>query len=735
MYASLIISNQQVHLFNVDDLPLSIKKRISTFDGSVAGSYGRSTIVVPATKQNKSVLLGQKGFLPFRIEVNGSIKFQGQAQVLGGEGGTDNYKCVFESFEIALFADNSDWFLPLRDCRLSDLTDLKVVFNSANIAGGFFATPDSIDYGFTFIKWHEWQNSKPVQDIDEFGNSYQRQLDMPSFYESTPLLYLRPLINAAFNKAGYIVQSNFLNSVVFKQMTMPVPVPEKMPEEYNEAYLNATVERSTFTVPSGGVAGTGPFPYDIQTKTPVENPSVWNPITYEYTVPATGYYEFTLGWTYDSGVSGTFYYYIGKAIKKNGVLIQRNQGGAGFGDGNVFGASLFPTAESRKDSTILFLQTGDVISTEFLRYSDVSFTVNNAYLQIRGEAVKSPGVILDFKYLLGNLKFNDMMKDLANIFKLVFSTDNASKVVTIEPADNYRYTQRSNTASIVFLDEIRQGYYQSGNQQNWTQKIDYNQQVNISYPELEGFIDFQYKEDSEETLEFVNGINKFSLYDARYSTGNGSDESKTKVVKTDFFAKTLHVSDFLATHPDSDFTVQFPLIYPKNYILDPTATPSEAQYKVSPRLLYFAGKRSGAVDGLIELFEAQGLTEENPAAFMVNYNDTSGLDPNLSFFDQSIDNANITGLVKRYHLNCIARMKERFTKEAFLCLNLTENQKFSFADKVFIDGQRYIVQELNIVKPFQNNGTKALLVKDATATEDDLNSLEGSKSKGIVSLI
>ena len=53
-YTKLFIDNVEIDLYTTDDLPLSITKRVNSIDGKIQGDFSRSTIKVPATKNNWS---------------------------------------------------------------------------------------------------------------------------------------------------------------------------------------------------------------------------------------------------------------------------------------------------------------------------------------------------------------------------------------------------------------------------------------------------------------------------------------------------------------------------------------------------------------------------------------------------------------------------------------------------------------------------------------------------------
>ena len=80
-YTKLIINGLEVDLFDSEELPLNITKRVNNIDGKVQGDFSRASVTVPATKTNINILGQTRAFYPFRIEVDGAPSFSGTAQV------------------------------------------------------------------------------------------------------------------------------------------------------------------------------------------------------------------------------------------------------------------------------------------------------------------------------------------------------------------------------------------------------------------------------------------------------------------------------------------------------------------------------------------------------------------------------------------------------------------------------------------------------------------------------
>jgi hypothetical protein len=726
-YAKFIINGVEAAVFNVNEIPLSLKKRISTLEGNAAGSFTRSSLTIPATKTNKAILTDEFGFLPFRIEINGAIKLSGFLQVTGENLTNDCYNCTVLSYDLALRGGNASWLQGLKDCTLDEVTDATDIFDRAEIQNGFNADPDAVESGFTFFKWKEWKHSRRVSETLATPPPVNRQLESPSYEEATPFLFIKPLVERMFNLQGFTIISNFFNTNFFKRLIWLIPLPDKLPQEYSEAFLNFEASRSILNVPIQGVIF-GVFPYDTVDKLPPQNPTAWDGVLYEYTCKEAGFYEVEFGHTFGPQ-TGTFEYSYIAATSINGAIIPPSQGGAAIGAGDLFGPELFPTGETQTTSTVFQLEAGDVIRIETIIRADTPYDMLNNFVRITGEATRTIGLEIDFKTLISKYDCLPLLKDLEKAFKLTFDTNPDNKTVIIEPSDLYRYTERYPVA----INGTQPGYYSINDFKDYTQKIDLSRNPKNKRVSIEGFINYRYLSDDEETINYVEEGQKLGIYEALYNAPNGSDKGKVKTIETEFFAKTLHIRDNLARYPETDINPQFPSSYPQNYVLDPTAGDNDAEYDISPRILFFAGQRDG-LDGYIEIYENPGVPEPLPAAFMVNYNDSSGLDPSLSWAAEKVGNNIVPGLVERFNLQCIARLIQRERKEAFVLTNAVEEDNFSFRQKAVIGEKKYIIQNIESTNPLQGIPDKFLFVRDGYATENLKDDIDNTLLSGVVSL-
>jgi hypothetical protein len=713
-YTKLFINNQEIDLFKAEELPLNITKRVNNIEGEIQGDYSRASVSVPATSNNVLILGDSRQFFDFRIEVDGQPSFNGTARVRKGKTFSQGYAAIKETFEINLISNNSSWFVLLGETMLSSLTDLVVTFSQANILAGFVSDPSLREHGFTFIKLKEWLHPVGV------APNIRYQL---SLLEATPVLYIKPLIEKAFNSIGYTIQSDFFDTDMFKKLVLPTFLPKKMPFGYNEKYLNTKVSH---TAPFTINAVANPFIYDTIDQAAPQNPTAYNTLTGKYTCPVDGYYEIIISWTFGSP------FVIGPGDSLIAVL---NINGlptnplVGFGWPQLGGQ--YPANETLTASTIVLANAGDTISTVIGVGTAAVIPIDKAEMIINGEAIIKEGVDIDFKFLLENYSFRNFFSGIIAMFNLSIETNEVAKVVTIEPKDNYFNTSRTPTTT-----EIKEGFY-GNTQKDYSQLIDYSKSGSFDFPEMEGSFNYTFVSDSDPTADFVEGINDFKIYEARFLMGEGSNPTKIKSKEIPFFAKTIHVSDFEATAPDSNAVPQFALIYPTNFILDPTAT--EERTDIKPRILYFAGQRTGGnfpeSDGYIELFEAIGVLTPNPISFMVNYTDRTGLDPNLGFDTQIINGASSSGLLQKFYLQELTRNNIAELRKNYVQFNSIDYLNFTHRTKAFIDGERYIVQTLEGFNPLKDAPTQFVFYKDEFPDSDNILQIQNSPLLGVVTLL
>jgi hypothetical protein len=412
-------------------------------EGFVSGAYSKRGIELPSTGVNDALFddwyaagsnneLTAATLKPFVFEDGGVQILSGQASLQSGVLMSDRYRFKGRSYKVELYGTNADWTIRMKDIRIRDLDFTSIVYDMAAVMAGWTATYDAGDYsGFTLIKWKEWNTAGQV-GIDEF----------------TPFLFIRSILEKAFDTIGYSISSQFLNSDVFKRLILPLPMPARYPEEFSQDYMNVAV-KETIVDPNGNYF---PVVFTTQTVFPIVGANPYNSSGFYagfYVAPFTGYYlvQFAIEVVSTAGV-----------WQAEGGIVQ---------DGNfsvIIGSTYFflPFGSSGNaniaiTSQVIYLIAGQFIGLKLSAASTDPSTVFNINMNIIGEAEYAFGSILAFKYLVKDWKVVDMIKGLQQMFNLRFEANPQSQQVVIEPADPYLYRQDNAPTTIPL--ELRDGFY------------------------------------------------------------------------------------------------------------------------------------------------------------------------------------------------------------------------------------------------------------------------------------
>ncbi len=709
MYNRLIIDGKECDL-PLGDFPFSISYQV-TDEGFIAGSSSKRSITLPATSTNDDIFGDWGGisndngnaaeFRPFTYEQGGVTLFKGLAELQSAPLQSDRYRSRAKAYKVDLYGDNADWFLKLKDKLLRDFTYDTAPYLSGTVAGGWVAEYPTAEFGFTLIKIKEFANAGSV-----------------AFDEFTPFLFIRTLIDKALDSIGYTLQSSFLNSNMFKRLIMPLPLPERYPQEFSEDYLNVTVDDSQIGY-SGAFAAVYVFPN--QTVTPLVGANPYNNATGVYTAPFTGFYEVTLEASLTNiGGAGADFEFVGRIDGlASGIFmilgeVQAGPTGVYTADTNL-----------RQVSNVLFLNAGQTLDFAAIISSNGGGTFDyTVEATIVGEAAAVFGSILDPKYLLRDYSVAGLFKGLQHMFNLRFEADTQAQTLRIEPADDFLYL--NNTGGLEPL-QIREGFYQD-NTDDVTQNLDisrdgelYNE---VDVPEVTRL---SYQTEGE-TEEYLDENEVLGFFTGQYTLPSNRFNTEIDDNQNPYFAKTLCTVETAITADDSNIAVQIPLMYPVNYVLDPTAT--EQTREVQPRILYHAGLRPQSVDGRINVDLGPGppTTFGLPFSFMVNYN--SQFDVSLSYATEKIRGIDVPGLLEAYWLQQFARTRIGKKLETYYFWDILSILGLSFRTKLFLDGRLYVLQQVDGYKPLKETPTKTVLLLDQRPEQEDEDAITNSPITG-----
>ena len=700
-YKKLVIDGIIVDL-PVEDLPFSMQYSVEK-EGFISASGGKRSITLPSTKTNDALFEdwfraatvnpGAGELKPFFFQIGGIRILSGQAQLISAPLASASYRFRGKGYKVDLYGNNADWFLKLEDKRIKDLTFQNFIWNQIITISGWFNSYDAADdYCTTLVKWKEWNLPGEV-----------------SIEEYTHALFIKTILQRALNSVGYTINSIFLDSDNFKRLILLVPPIEKYPQAFSEDYLNISYNQATPTaLPASPPIVYTTLIYDVPVQIPNIGPNPYNPATGVYTVQNSGFYQISASL---QNVSGALNLYRMQVLK-NGVPIYTT-------NANLVGNNEFMNIEVLQQFV-----AGDTFQIQASAQN--AGNVNFGNLTVIGEANLAFGGQWLWKYIIPEQwKITDFIVGLQQMFNLRFESDTISKVVTIEPADDYYYQQLTPTP---ISGAIGPGFYQNSTERK-EPKTDLSKDAELynetNQPQT---TIFAYKS-NDETVEDEEENEPLGFYSAQYVLPNNRFNNRTETKENAFFAKTLCTNDDTIQGSNSPLVPQIPLIYPNNYLEDPTAI--EADYNVEPRILYFAGIRPISIDGT-HVVQFNIVDIQFPKAFMVNYQNSA--DWSISFADEQVQGVSVRGLLSSFWLQDFARKRVGKKLEFFYFWDKLGISNLSFREKFYLDGSLWILQEIDGFKPTTIQSTNTELLLDQAPTSEDLNNIENTALNALIIL-
>jgi hypothetical protein len=675
-------------------------------DGFVSGAYAKRSIELPSTGTNDALFedwyaagsdnTGSAPLLkPFVFEDGGVQILSGQAELQSAILMSDRYRFKARNYKVDLYGTNADWTIRMKDLRIRDLDFTPAILDTATVIQGWSGMYDMGDYfGFTLIKWKEWNTPGEV-GIDEF----------------TPFLFIRSILDKAFDTIGYNFTSQFLDTDIFKRMILPLPMSERYPEEFSQDYINVELKES-IADPNGNY-----FPVIFSNYQQPTLATPYDPTTGYYNVPFTGYYQFQLSIEIISSV-GT--YGLDGGMMKNGIF--------GVYIGGTYFNIGFPSSGNYSFnivSQVVYLTVGEFIGFELSAASTDPSTIFNINLSIIGEAEYAFGSILDFKYLTKNWKVLDLIKGLQHMFNLRFEANVQAGTLTIEPADPYLY--RQDNAPTTVTQTLEQGFYSVPTFDS-TDTLDLEipaELINVNDVDENTIFSYITDSPSEKAVETDEPL---GIYSSNYALPQDRFNERTETKQNPFFAKTVHTNDNSIQGATAITSLQIPLIYPKDYFLDPTATELDAN--IEPRVLYFVGFRGLQKDSTVNYAFTGGIDLAPPLSFMVNYNNAA--DFQIGFGREFIEGQNVPGLFEAFWMQQYARKRIGKRLEAYMFWDLLTINSLSFRNKLKIDGLEWVLLKIDGYSAQSDSSTKTILLLEQGPTDVDLSNTTYSNIIGII---
>jgi len=366
---------------------------------------------------------------------------------------------------------------------------------------------------------------------------------------------------------------------------------------------------------------------------------------------------------------------------------------------------------------------GDTVKF-IIQHSNVGFLMGvNGSIEITGsKPIFETGKTYDLQYVIPITWYvRDIISDLTTIFNLAWETDVLNKKVYAYPKDDYTIRYRANSTGAISLTTF-DGFFTGSNKYDLnTRDID-----GAEFEILDGYKSSQVlawatDDDTTNKEEERRGVN---IYSGGYNFPTDRFENGVEFIYTKFFAKTIHISDVNITS-GGVYGAQIPLVFGDDYN---TVTDAEPNYNLAPRLLYYAGRRSG-LDGYVRLYDENSSASsafDFPAAFMVNYNDPSGGDFNLSFSDEVTNYTNVMqGIFKTFHLQSYKRIELGKVYTTFAKWKPKDITQLSFRRKGIIGSSNFIIQSLEY-NPKSNSPAKTVLLYDEKPNVTDLSKVSNT---------
>jgi len=698
------------------------------------GGTRSKTLDLPGTKQNNIVFNHI-----FEIDTDGTfnpnisadcIIYQDKVEVLTGTFQLLQIDRTFDTitYECAVLGRVTNIYTAFGEKNLNDL-DLSAFnhnYTQANQSASW--TLDS-DHGYVY----------PMIDYGETDASGQTIWQVNQLY---PAVYVKVLIDQIFALAGFTYSSTFFNSDFFNKLIIPFNAGSF---KYSEDEVASRLFEVGMLSGSASIKTTATdtyftIPYNDNTSGPDMDPSAqFNIGTHEWTVAKPGHYNVTLL----TNLTVTFYNftgltfsadypsYIEMVITRSGTPLptdpttQENIGSFVHFSGSTapFNVAITSVFEN------IYLLAGDVVSFQVRLRGDTSFATFGVTVQaipdcyvynavVNENIAEGDGVVMS-DVIPQNIRISDFFSAITNMFNLYIDED----------------TDIPNRLNI----EPRNTFYGSGTLQDWTNKWDRGQPVNILLMgELtsQNYL-FTYRSDQD----YWN-----DKYTKKYVQKDHNEiyGEYWLPVDNDFLTDTQDIDVVFAPTVLSQYQANSMIISSIRFI---DTNPSISTDKTSPkgsviRILYYGGLKSGswtyrslatgsAVDTTETQYPYAGHFDDpiNPT-LDINF----GLPAELYYQakGQSITDNN---LFNAYYSSQYDEITDKDSKvvDMYLNLNPADIQSLDFRNEVYIAGQYYRLVEVTDYDLINAGLTKCRFLKVKTGRQFVPSTHNPNGGKGVFS--
>jgi hypothetical protein len=370
------------------------------------------------------------------------------------------------------------------------------------------------------------------------------------------------------------------------------------------------------------------------------------------------------------------------------------------------------------------IAAGDVISAKIfvaMYASKIGFaSIEAEVLQFQLDYFRIPlGGTIDFANYTGfkKYKFLDFFRGIIDEYNFSIKTDPVNKVVYAEPT--HAWSDNND------LTETSPGYFVN-DFVTWDGKEDLSKDWEmINYNDYERELTFTYKNDSNDgILKVIQDRNITTLAAGKYVFPDRFKSGK-KNVENRFFAATMHYEvdqwKGLGTGVNQGVAPQMVCLIPENVS---NTSNSESANTFEPKSCYYKGLVTGVGAWRFArdtLFGDNGVRQEFPYMFAVNYKAGGENDPVLSYSDENINGVIAKGLLKRFYWQRLAIMRNgQWYNTWFRLKNIDVAGQLHREYKSY-HGQRWELITITGYKPLSEGSTACLLRRWEPVSLDDYN--------------
>lgn len=736
-------ARRYLDLYDTDPIKLNLSiEDITTTDTTAVYSQ---TFRIPATGNNSAFFVSMfdvNGFdfdisqrQPAEIIIDSDIYQSGEIRLLkvyvDELGNSVDYECLF----LGTTRDFASAIGEASFCQM-DMSDLGHTFNIANITSSWDAYPETPATDPNYLT-AGLQNGNIVYPLIDFGNTYDDNLDVQEtriglgsgihFTQPTQPLdidRMRPCIRAKylwdriFESAGYTYESNFLNSNLFQHLYIGV---------FGDAAAITLTGES-----SAGVTTTEEINNSAIEKININSTSnagtSFNLGNNEYVCATTDTYDIVFRISGESlfevegGISAGDATHRFRLVKDSGGVLTTimqfdnisTTAGQNYGDENFLFTNFLVTLAGENISAVAgdkFYTTVEEISSQGSYVRTDLLPRTDVYV-ITEIPSGNPANSFDCDYLQ-----IDFIKDIVSKFRLVMAPDRNVKD--------------------KFIIEPWQQYIGTGQQLDWTSKIDLSKDVQISpvlYTQKER-ITFKDKE-GEDYLNVLNQTDIGETYGTLNYDSNSPLLKDTREIKTKLtpIPSTQIAGASEGTNGGDNCII--PQIHDQVAEVTPNGQPRILRNPCKPgiMLMWWDGmKHTGTVSGRdINWYLTDQVTQQNYSKFpMVSeFNEWGDRDDSFTGIDSLTQTLNWqkentyirfglanpglgSGCFDNYWANYINSLYNPFSRRvtAYLKLDKFDLLNFSFDDAVFLKNAWYYVEKINNLDMTKESSVKVDLIR------------------------